>query len=78
MQSTGRPTQMTSQKLWGEHRGRWSHGNENRKVSDTGLVLKKCLEKALAPHSSPLAWKIPWTEEPGGLHSMGLRRVGLD
>ena len=28
-------------------------------------------EKAMAPHSSPLAWKIPWTEEPGGLQSMG-------
>ena len=32
-------------------------------------------EKAMAPHSSTLAWKIPWTEEPGGLQSMGLRRV---
>ena len=29
-------------------------------------------EKAMAPHSSTLAWKIPWTEEPGGLQSMGL------
>ena len=28
----------------------------------------------MAPHSSPLAWKIPWTEEPGGLQSMGLLR----
>ena len=34
------------------------------------------LEKAMAPHSSTLAWKIPWTEEPGGLQSMGLLRVG--
>ena len=33
------------------------------------------LEKAMAPHSSTLAWKIPWTEEAGGLQSMGLRRV---
>ena len=31
---------------------------------------------AMAPHSSTLAWKFPWTEEPGGLHSMGSRRVG--
>ena len=31
------------------------------------------MEKAMAPHSSTLAWKIPWTEEPGGLQSMGLR-----
>ena len=35
-------------------------------------------EKVMAPHSSTLAWKIPWTEEPGGLHSMGSRRVGHD
>ena len=35
-------------------------------------------EKAMAPHSSTLAWKIPWTEEPGGLQSMGSLRVGLD
>ena len=34
--------------------------------------------KAMAPHSSTLAWKIPWTEEPGGLQSMGLLRVGQD
>ena len=36
------------------------------------------IEKAMAPHSSTLAWKIPWTEEPGGLQSMGLLRVGHD
>ena len=35
-------------------------------------------EKAMAPHSSTLAWKILWTEEPGGLQSMGLLRVGHD
>ena len=35
-------------------------------------------EKAMATHSSPLAWKIPWMEEPGGLQSMGSRRVGHD
>ena len=33
-------------------------------------------EKAVAPHSSTLAWKIPWTEEPGKLQSMGPQRVG--
>ena len=33
-------------------------------------------EKAMAPHSGTLAWKIPWTEEPGGLQSMGSLRVG--
>ena len=35
-------------------------------------------EKAMAPHSSTLAWKIPWTEEPGGLRSMGSLRVRHD
>ena len=35
-------------------------------------------EKAMAPHSSTLAWKIPWTEEPGRLQSMGSLRVGHD
>ena len=36
------------------------------------------MEKAMAPHSSTLAWKIPWMEEPGGLQSMGSLRVGHD
>ena len=39
-----------------------------------GLIL----EKAMATHSSTLAWKIPWTEEPGRLQSMGSLRVGHD
>ena len=40
--------------------------------------VKPSLEKAMAPHSSTLAWKIPWTEDPGGLQSMGSLRVGHD
>ena len=36
------------------------------------------LEKEMAAHSSILTWEIPWTEEPGGLQSMGLQKVGLD
>ena len=36
------------------------------------------LEEGKATHSSILVWRIPWTEEPGGLHSMGLQRVGHD
>ena len=36
------------------------------------------LEKGMASHSSILAWRILWTEEPGGLHSMGLQRIGHD
>ena len=35
-------------------------------------------EKGMATHSSILAWKIPWMEEPGGLQSVGLQRVGHD
>ena len=36
------------------------------------------MEKKMATHSSILAWRIPWTEEPGGLQSVGLQRVGHD
>ena len=36
------------------------------------------LAYAMAPHSGTVAWKIPWTEEPGRLHSMGSLRVGHD
>ena len=36
------------------------------------------LEKGMATHSCLLAWRIPWTQEPGGLQSMGLQRVGHD
>ena len=41
-------------------------------------TLASGVEKAMAPHSSTLAWKIPWMEEPGGLQSMGSHRVGHD
>ena len=43
-----------------------------------GTYCKEILEKAVAPHSSTLAWKIPWMEEPGRLQSMGSLRVGQD
>ena len=36
------------------------------------------LEEGMATHSNILAWRIPWTEEPGALQSMGLQRVGHD
>ena len=51
----------------------WHH---NLKKNLIPLML--ILEKAMATHSSTLAWKIPWTEEPGGLQSMGSLRVGHD
>ena len=40
--------------------------------------LRYAVEKAMAPHFSTLAWKIPWMEEPGGLQSMGSLRVRHD
>ena len=43
-----------------------------------GSLMLRESEKAMAPHSSTLAWKIPWTEGPGGLQSMGLLGVGHD
>ena len=42
------------------------------------LGRKDPLEKGMATHPSVLAWRIPWTEEPGGLQSMGSQRVGHD
>ena len=49
-----------------------------KNLSNTWLRWLIHMEKAMAPHSSTLAWKIPWTEEPGKLQSMGLLRVGHD
>ena len=47
---------------------------------DTGLTpgLGRSSKKEMATHSSFLAWRIPWTEEPGRLQSMGLQRVGCN
>ena len=42
------------------------------------VVMYGYAEKAMAPHSSTLAWKIPWAEEPGRLQSMGSLRVRHD
>ena len=46
-------------------------------AGDLGLIpgLGRSLEEGLATQSSILAWRIPWTEEPGGLQSMGLQKV---
>ena len=46
--------------------------------AEVGHLCEDLEEKAMAPHSSTLAWKIPWMEEPGGLPSMGSHRVGHD
>ena len=49
-------------------------------IRDMGSVpgWKDSLEEGIATHSSILAWRIPWTEEPGGLQSTGSHRVGHD
>ena len=49
-----------------------------RETRVRSLSWEDPLEKEMATHSSTLAWKIPWTEEPGGLQSMGSQRVGHD
>ena len=49
-----------------------------RETRIPSLGQEDLLEKAMATHSSILAWKIPWMEEPGRLQSMGLLRVGHD
>ena len=49
------------------------------RIIEEGAVIKQMMgpysEKAMAPHSSTLAWKIPWAEEPGGLPSLESHRV---
>ena len=49
-----------------------------RETQIQSLGREDPLEKEMATHSSILAWKIPWTEEPGRLQSMGSQRVGHD
>ena len=49
-----------------------------REIQVRGLGWEDPLEKEMAIHSSTIAWKIPWTEEPGRLQSMGSQRVGHD
>ena len=48
----------------------------NAEDTDSSLIQEDPLEKGMATHSSILAWRIPWTEEPGGLQSMESPRVG--
>ena len=67
--------------FWGQ--GAYLFGVSIRYLSSNKVflfipLLMHYSEKAMVPHSSTLAWKIPWTEEPGRLQSMGLLRVGHD
>ena len=62
----------------------WFSGKESAcqagDARDIGSIpgLGRSLEEEMGMHSSKLAWEIPWTEEPGGLQSMGWQRVGHD
>ena len=61
-----------------------SDGKESTHIAgDPGSIIQSLgqedpLEKGIATHSSILAWRIPWTEDPGRLQFMGLQRVGHD
>ena len=61
---------------------RWLNGKEStcqsRRLQFGSLGRENPLEKQVATHSSILAWRIPWTEEPGGLQSMESQRVRQD
>ena len=53
-------------------------GSSKKQESSRKTSTSDLLEKEMATHSSTLAWRIPWTEEPGSLQSMGSQRVGQD
>ena len=55
-----------------------SASQKTQEIWVRSLSREDPLEKEMATHSSILAWRIPWTEEPGGLQSMGSPRVGHD
>ena len=62
-----------SEEIIPERMKRWRQSNLANNV-----IYLEISEKAMAPHSSTLAWKIPWMEGPGGLQSMGSLGVGHD
>ena len=74
-------------KVWRINHGPWLengklitefHFSHSKFKCSFGVLQCSYLEKTMAPHSSTLAWKTPWTEEPGGLQSRGLQRVRHD
>ena len=58
--------------------GKESAMQETQEIPVWLLDWEDPLEEGMATHSSVLAWRIPWTEEPGGLQSIGLQRAGHD
>ena len=65
---------LTFPQLLSNHHGEWQHPLDRCFGSPHSYLV----EKAMAPHSSTLAWQIPWMEEPGRLQSMGSLGVGHD
>ena len=65
---------MVSEQIGGDHKGAWAQLVKNlptvQETQVQSLGWEDPLEKEIATHSSILAWKIPWTEEPCGLQSM--------
>ena len=55
-----------------------ANAGDNKRCRFNPWVGEDPLEEDMATHSSFLAWRIPWTEEPGRLQSIGLQRVGWD
>ena len=64
--------------VWYWHKNKTHRSTEQNRETRNTHDYTANLEKAVAPHSNTLAWKIPWTEEPGGLQSRGSLRVGHD
>ena len=69
---------MASQVLRGKEPTYQCWRRRRRKTLIQSLDQEDPLEEEMATHSDILAWRIPWTEEPGGLQSTGLQRVGYD
>ena len=63
--------------LYSKKQGKWEHGEVSYPCPPICPIMKSYTQ-AMAPHSTTLAWKLPWTEEPGRLQSMGSLRVGHD
>ena len=76
---TSQPGEYTGMKIRGQNRIKNlppTQKTQGPRVQSWGWEVS--LEQEMATHSSILAWRIPWTEEPGGLQSMGLQRAGHD